>query len=279
LAGKFTLERRLGSGGIGVVYLGTDTRLDRRVALKTLPRLRTGAAAAMHAEARAMAAVEHASVAVLYELQVWRETPVLVVEYLAGGTLAARLVDGALPAREAVTLATTLADALSALHGRGWLHGDIKPSNIGIGRDGAPKLLDFGLTRLVAHARPSAPEAAGDACGTPGCDTCEPLAGTPLYLSPEALDGRPGGAHGDVWALSLVLFEMVAGAHPFRASSLDAVLHRVRRATPVDVHQWAPGVSTPLADLLRRALHPRLSQRIATASELAAALRVVAAQL
>ena len=274
LGDKFELERRLGRGGMGVVYLALDTRLGRHVALKTLPRLLPGAVDAMHAEARAMAAVEHPSVALLYGLEIWRDTPVLVVEYLGGGTLAARLADGPLPLGEAVALGTQLADALAQLHRRGWLHRDIKPGNIGFGRNDSPKLLDFGLTRLMAHGRPSvALEGGADA------ESSTSLAGTPLYLSPEALDGRPAGEHMDVWALALVLFEMVAGIHPFRGSSINEVLQRIGRQRAPDVLHWAPATPLSLAQLLQRALHPQLSQRLATAAGFADALRVVGARL
>ncbi len=277
---KFRLERRLGRGGMGVVYLALDTRLDRRVALKTLPCLQPGAATAMHGEARAMAAVEHPSVALLYDLEVWRETPVLVVEYLPGGTLAARLAGGPLAPRDAVGIGLVLADALAELHRRGWLHRDIKPSNIAFGRNGDPKLLDFGLTRLYAslHATDAdvtaAPEPRRDVEATGSVV----LAGTPMYLSPEALDGRPVAADADVWALSVVLFEMVAGAHPFRGTMLDEVRDLVRGAGPLDVRAWTPDVPASLAVLLRQALHPQVSHRITSAVELSAALRVVAPQ-
>lgn len=276
---KFTLERRLGRGGMGVVYLALDTRLDRRVALKTLPCLQPGAATAMHGEARAMAAVEHPSVALLYDLEVWRETPVLVVEYLPGGTLAARLAGGPLPPREAVGIGLVLADALAELHRRGWLHRDIKPSNIAFGRNGDPKLLDFGLTRLYASLQtPDADVMEAHVPRDAGATGSVVLAGTPMYLSPEALDGRPVAADADVWALSVVLFEMVAGTHPFRGTVLDEVRDRVRRAGPLDVRAWTPDVPVALAVLLRQALHPQVSHRITSAVELSAALRVVASQ-
>ncbi len=151
LHGTFEVQRRIGRGGMGVVYLARDTRLDRAVVLKTLPCLSPGQAASIRAEARAMAAVEHPQVAVLYGLEDWRGTPVLVVEYLPGGTLASRLVSGPMAVPESLRLGASIADALGALHARGWLHRDIKPSNIGFGRGGGPKLLDFGLTRWTQN--------------------------------------------------------------------------------------------------------------------------------
>jgi hypothetical protein len=271
LAGKFRLERRLGRGGMGVVYLAVDRFLGRLVALKTLPRLSARGVSALHAEARAMAALDHPAVAVVYGLEMWRDTPVLVAEYLARGTFAARLAQGPMPLREALHAGLALADTLADLHDRGWLHRDIKPSNIGIGRGGVPKLLDFGLTRLVAGL------SSGDADGD-GSDDVDrvgprPLAGTPLYLSPEALDGQPVGEDVDVWALALVLFEMIAGTHPYRAATWHDVLRQARRTNTIDVRVWAPATPAAVADVITAALHPDRARRLATAREFGAALR------
>ena len=124
-----------------------------------------------------------------------------------------------------------MADALAVLHERGWLHRDIKPSNIGFCSDGTPKLLDFGLTRW----RPAS------------TDASEPLAGTPLYLSPELLDGEPASDRDDVWALALVVVEMITGAHPFQAEHLDDALRHVRCRAPM---QWPPLMPPGVAQVL-----------------------------
>ena len=272
LGGKFRLERCLGRGGMGVVYLAVDRLLGRLVALKTLPRLSARGATDLQAEAQAMAALEHPSVAVVYGLELWRETPVLVAEYLAHGTLADRLAQGPMPLHDALHAGIALADTLADLHARGWLHRDIKPSNIGIGRGDAPKLLDFGLTRLVAHLSPGetdTDDAEAADLDAPG----HPLAGTPLYLSPEALDGRAAGEDMDVWALALVVFEMITGTHPWRATTFDDVLRQVRRTDAIDVRTWAPATPAPVADAIAAALHPDRAQRLATAREFGAALR------
>lgn len=268
LNGAFVLERRIGRGGMGVVYRAHDTRLDRLVALKTLPAL-PSAALALQAEARAMAALEHPSVASVHGLETWRGTPVLVVEYLAGGTLATRIASGPMRPGEAVALAHGLAEALAALHARGWLHGDIKPSNIGLTRDGVPKLLDFGLTRWQVAA-PGGAEQAGLAIadGT----RSGPLAGTPLYLSPDALEGRPGSESDDVWALALVIVELLTGVHPFRGGSPGDVATRIRTHGPVDVRRSVPATPAWLAEVLAAALHPDRAQRIIRARALADAL-------
>jgi hypothetical protein len=258
----FRVERRIGQGGMGVVYLGRDLRLDRPVALKTMPTLSAGRVASLHAEARAMAAVEHANIAVLYGLEEWRGTPVLVAEYLPGGTLATRLATGPLPVSEAVAIGIVLADALATLHARGWLHRDIKPSNIGFCRAGQPKLLDFGLTHW--------PTETSD-------DEGLPLSGTPLYLSPELLDGMPPSAPDDVWALGVVVAEMIAGVHPFRAASLDDLTRRVRRGEGLDAARLGTRVPPTLTTLLAQVLHPSRAVRPSSARALAASLRMARA--
>ena len=154
VADRFALDARLGSGGMGVVYRATDTVLNRVVAIKTLPKLSAAAADRLIVEARAMAALSHPHIAVLYGTDTWRETPLLLMEYLAGGTLAARIRSARLDGRAGLRLAATLAGALQYLHVSGWYHGDIKPSNIGFTEQGAPKFLDFGLSRAWADAAP-----------------------------------------------------------------------------------------------------------------------------
>src|SRR5262249_25624109 len=169
---NFIVERRLGAGGMGVVYLARDAALDRQVALKTLPSLSRGNVARLRDEARAMAALNHESLATLYGLEIWRHTPVLVVEYFPGGTLACRLSDGPWLPAAVVDLGVALLRALDYMHARDVLHRDLKPTNIAFTATGAPKLLDFGLATLRG-------EAFGHGRGDP-----ERIAGTPGYLPP-----------------------------------------------------------------------------------------------
>ena len=170
LAGKFQVTRRLGAGGMGTAYLARDLRLERNVAVKTLTGL--SALTGLKPEAWAMAELSHPAVAQIHAIESWRGRPFLVAEYLAGGTLANRLTRGPLPEREAISVAGTLAGALAALHEAGYLHGDVKPGNIGFTAGGSPKLLDFGLAREANDAGM--------------------LGGTLRYASPEVLAGRPG---------------------------------------------------------------------------------------
>jgi tRNA A-37 threonylcarbamoyl transferase component Bud32 len=201
LAGKFVVQRRLGAGGMGVVYLARDTTLDRDVALKTLPAMSEGSVARLRDEARAMAALNHRSLATIYGLEMWRRTPVLVVEYFAGGTLADRLARDLLSRDEVLALGLCLADALIYMHERGVLHRDLKPANIGVTADGEMKLLDFGLSADF---------------GAP--------AGTAAYLPPEALAGGAPDTAVDLWGLATVLLhsggESCEALAPFFARAL-----------------------------------------------------------
>ncbi len=253
LAGKYRLTRRLGSGGMGTVYLARDLRLERDVAIKTLTGVSVFRLMGSKPEAWAMATVTHPAVAQIFGIESWRGRPFLVVEFLSQGTLADRLGRGPVPAARALDIAALLAGALAALHEAGYLHGDVKPSNVGFAADGSPKLLDFGLARE-----------ANDATS---------LGGTARYLSPEVLSGRPAEEADDVWSLCVMLYEMVSGEHPFAGGGDGEVKDRIRRQRLVPSAD-----SSPSATVVRCAammLTARRSARPATASAFAAALRGV----
>ena len=209
LAGKFRLTRRLGVGGMGAVYLARDVQLARDVAIKTLGRASANHLMRLRPEARTMATVTHPAAAQIYGIEFWQGRPFLIVEFLPGGSLEDRLRDGPVPPLEAVSAIVRLADALATLHDRGFLHGDIKPSNIGFTSNGSPKLLDFGLARET--------------------DDAVTAGGTLRYMSPEALSGRLADEADDVWSLCVVLYEMVSGRHPFAAPGIDEMVDRIRR--------------------------------------------------
>ena len=209
LAGKFRLIRRLGAGGMGAVYLARDLRLDRDIAIKTMVGTSALRLMQLKPEAWAMATVAHPAVAQIHGVESWRGRPFLVVEFLSGGTLADRLLQGPVPPAEAVPAIAALADALAALHEKGFLHGDIKPSNIGFTAGGWPKLLDFGLARTT------------DAAAAGG--------GTLRYVSPEVLADGPAAEADDVWSLCVVLYEAASGRHPFPGGSAEEVAERIRR--------------------------------------------------
>jgi serine/threonine protein kinase len=258
---------------MGVVYLGRDITLDRVVALKTLPKLSSGAVTRLGVEARLMASVTHPNLATIFGIETWRRTPIIVVEYLEGGTLSARR-DPAPSVDAVLKLGVSLASAVGALHAAGVLHRDIKPSNIGFTKSGAftnsgtPKLLDFGLASLM-DAGPASPDGGSEKAPTATQSAMiggHVVAGTPLYLSPEAAAGAAPAPDFDLWSLAMVLYEAMAGRHPFQADTVDAVLRKVRDARVPDIRAIRSDCPEPVAVALTLMLSPERAQRPASAA-------------
>ncbi|HET9830591.1 MAG TPA: serine/threonine-protein kinase, partial [Vicinamibacterales bacterium] len=260
LGDRFDVVRRLGHGGMGVVYLARDTRLDRDVALKTLPSSVTASPSVLLSEARTMAGIEHGNVASIYDLLTWEDTPVLVVEYLPNGTLAERLTRGPVGEKSALSVGIALADGLAELHAAGILHRDIKPSNVGFAKSGTPKLLDFGIARLL---------------GQSGLSETSALAGTPLYLSPDLLDGAAPTPQDDIWALSLAIFEAATGEFPFQGRTVAQFRRSMEYLDAGCTDRLSPSFSHCLTSLL----HPDRRRRPASAAALSQRLREEAGRL
>lgn len=261
LNGKFRLEKLLGRGGMGVVYRAEDLALGRRVGLKTLPRVSPEAVVRLRLEARSTAAVTHPHLALIYGAESWRGVPVLVMEYLAGGTLADRIKKGPLPVHEVLALGATLAGALEALHAHGILHRDIKPTNIGFAQDGQPKLLDFGVAQMLDDVEHGSP--VDSQFARPDLTDTGTLLGTPLYLPPEAMEGAAPDRERDVWALGVAIYEAIAGRHPLRETR---ELSRALRNGFQDVRDLRPDCPADVASLLGQVLAPARQKRLAEAS-------------
>jgi hypothetical protein len=272
LGNAFVVHRRLGSGGMGVVYLARDTVLDRDVALKTLPELTPGAVARLRDEARAMAALNHETLATIYGLELWRRTPVLVVEYLPKGTLARKLIEGPLSTGETIDLGIRVVRALASMHARGLLHRDLKPSNVGFTATGLPKLLDFGLAVLTEPASVSRQREDGEESRP------APPAGTPAYLPPEAYRGATAGPAFDLWALSVVLLEAISGSNPFAGASRVGTSHRVGTLHRPDLSVHLRTFSIDLSTFFERALDRNPEARFRSASQMLSALERLASR-
>jgi hypothetical protein len=203
ISGKYRIDQMLGRGGMGIVYRATDLVLGRPVAVKTLRRLDIVERTRLAAEARAMASLAHPHLATIYGMEIWRSTPLLIVEYFPAGTLADRLSAQPMAPGDALNLGTVLSQALEYMHQSGVLHRDLKPANVGLTADGTPKLLDFGLAALV--------------CADARRRGYEPPAGTAAYMSPEAIAGGTPDAAYDIWGLNVLLHVALTARLPFRS--------------------------------------------------------------
>jgi hypothetical protein len=264
--GKYSVRRVLGRGGMGVVYLAQELALGREIALKTLPRVSAQALVRLRAEARAMASVAGPHLATIHTLESWRGVPILAVEYLSGGTAA----DRARTPRswdEVRTIAVAVAGALGGMHAQGLIHGDVKPSNIGFARDGTPKLLDFGLSRLVRSAEPQ-----GDTEGPEQNAVSSQsgrLMGTLRYLSPERLRGARPSPADDLWALAMACLECLVGAHPLKPHDGELRRGRLPAAALGVMDSLEPAIAR---EFLARALALDARARFRSAIEFAARL-------
>jgi hypothetical protein len=290
LPGRFRFEKRIGAGGMGVVYRAVDLALGRPVAIKTMRRFSVDDAMRLRREARAAAAVRHPNLAVIYGVESWQGTPMLILEFLDQGNLQERLDEAPLGYRETVELGIALAGALVKLHGANILHRDLKPSNIGFAADGTPKLMDFGIARLRFDLRreaaimvdgPTAVEGVErgtwSAHSTPETASRQ-LVGTLHYLSPEAVAGRSPEPGFDLWGLSVVLYECLTGTRIFNGT-LREVMRSIGGGAIPDLRSARPDCPAPLAELLGRCLHRQRDQRPADAVELRDQLRETLAQL
>jgi hypothetical protein len=268
LAGKFRFERRIGAGGMGVVYLAADLELERQVAVKILPRMSPELLMRFRREARAMAAVMHPNLALIFGVEYWRGIPMLILEYLAGGTLADRLRRARFSPLEGVDLGIVLAHALERIHAASILHRDIKPSNIGYTSDGTPKLLDFGLARMLDNVRSKLESDSTTTLSEVATAThVTGVVGTLAYLPPEAFRGRAFGVHPDLWALGLVLFEILAGRNPFLQKTPAETMQCIQQGTVPEIEQFVPGCPKPLSAFFSKVLASNSRQRPPTAHE------------
>ena len=223
VAGPYRIDRLLGRGGMGEVYLGHDPRLDRPVALKFLPphmHLDPRAGERFREEARAASALEHPNVGTVYDIGEAEDGRVFIaMAYYDGETLRERLVRGALPADEARDIATQLARGLGAAHAAGIVHRDLKPGNVIFTRDGLAKIVDFGIAKI-----------SGQALTRTGSTL-----GTIAYMSPEQTEGDEVDARSDLWSLGVVLYEMLLGRRPFGGTDDRAMVVAIRHSDVRDI--------------------------------------------
>ena len=244
--GPYRVDRLLGRGGMGQVYRAIDTRLNRTVALKVLPRDLANDAqfrVRFEREAHAVAALTHPHICTLHDVGQHEGVDFLVMEYLEGETLAARLERGPLPIDQALTCATEIADALTAAHRQGIVHRDLKPSNIILTKGGA-KLVDFGL------AKPVAPLIGGAApTRAPSLTAHGTILGTFQYMAPEQVEGKDADARTDIFAFGAVVYEMLTGKKAFEGKSQASLIGAIMHAEPAAISASQP-LTPPALDRL-----------------------------
>jgi Tol biopolymer transport system component len=277
--GVFDVEDFVGAGGMGEVYRARDTRLDRHVAIKVLspdaatdPRRR----ARFAYEARAIARLSHPRICALHEMGHQDGVDFLVMEYLEGETLAARLRKGPLPLTQALRTAVEIAQALAAAHAQGIVHRDLKPSNVMLTAGGA-KLLDFGLARLRAPIDSELLPASG---ALPSSQTAPGLlAGTLPYMAPEQLEGHEVDARADIFAFGAVLYEMIAGRRAFEASSQATLIAAILSSHPPAIAVLQPLTPPALDQVIKNCLAKDRNDRWASAHDVQLQLEWIAAHL
>jgi len=261
LAGHYALERELGRGGMAIVYLARDVRLDRPVAIKLLPpdlaahgKLRDR----FMREARTAARLSHPHIVPIHAVDEVRGYVFYVMSYVDGQTLAERVANrGPLPPREASRLLQEVAGALAAAHGQGVVHRDVKPGNILLERaTGRAMVTDFGIARVADGAETAVGE----------------LLGTPEYMSPEQAGGDAVDARSDVYSLGVVAYYMVSGELPFTAPTIQAVLAKQLTQVPPPVASVAAGIPRSLANAIDTCLIKDPSRRFQSAEAFSDAL-------
>ncbi|HNV03119.1 MAG TPA: serine/threonine-protein kinase [Vicinamibacterales bacterium] len=272
MIGWYRVERALGRGGMGQVYLAEDTRLARPVALKLLHPGDTAdekRRERLRFEARAAAALRHPNVATVHALEEFPDQPCIVSEYVPGRT-AREVLDagGPLPAADAIDVALQVARGLDAAHHCGIIHRDLKPENILIGDDRTVKILDFGIARAMQL----------DPARKRLTDTGV-LVGTPGYMAPEQVEGHEGDARSDVFALGTVVYELVTGVHPFQGRTASSSAARVLTAEPDPPSRVNPRVPPSLDHIVARCLEKEPAGRYASAADVASDLASLARTL
>ena len=264
--GNYQIIASLGSGGMGEVYRAKDLRLLRDVALKVLPTHLVSDAerlARLEREARAVAALNHPNIVVLYSVEDVDDIRFLTMELIEGASLDHVVTPGGLPVPRVLDLGIELADALVAAHEKGIVHRDLKPGNVMLTPDGRVKVLDFGLAKLVDQG----PEDDVTRAATGVVTEQGALVGTLVYMSPEQLRGETVDARSDLFTLGVILYELAVGHRPFRGTSRAEVTSAILRDEPPPLAHTRGDLPSELVRIVGRCLEKSADRRIQTARD------------
>ena len=268
---RYLVTDRIGAGGMGIVYRAVDEQLHRPIALKFLaPDVSQdiNRLAQFRNEARVLAALNHPHIVTIYEVGQVGPTPFIAMELIEGETLRARLRAGPLSPDEALDIVTQASRAVAAAHEKGIVHRDLKPENVMIRRDGYVKVLDFGLAVLRHGISAEQSRLTAGSFET----VLATSAGTPAYMSPEQIDGRPLDARSDIFSLGVVLCEALTGTNPFARPGVIETASAISR-TPAPAAEVTRELRPDLGAVIVRALQKDPSERYQTASDLVIDLR------
>ena len=269
--GSFEIVQMIGRGGMGVVYLARDTKLDRSVAIKSMPPELLGDSTArmrFRREAKLLASLNHPNIAVIYEIIEEEKLGYLVLEYVPGDTLAQRIAHKPLTLQEALSIGRQVAEAISVAHEKGVVHRDLKPGNIKITPDGRVKVLDFGLAKATVT------EGSSEVTNTqPGH-----IIGTPAYMSPEQARGQPIDKRSDIWSFGCVLYEMLTGMVLFKGETTSDTLANILKTEP-NFQPLSESTPVNIRVLLRRCLEKEPHRRLRDMGDISITLEDTATEV
>jgi serine/threonine protein kinase len=268
--GSYVVKALLGAGGMGEVYLATDTKLRRDVAIKVMPALLARDAEwanRFQREARLLGSLNHPHIAAIYGIEQIGDIQALVLELVEGPTLADRVGRGPLPMEEALLIAKQMAEALEYAHERGIVHRDLKPANVKLTPEGQVKVLDFGLAKAM-DLTPHRDEMANSPTFSIAASRTGVILGTAAYMSPEQARGKGVDRRTDIWALGCILYELLTGKRAFRGDNVGDLIASVLQSEP----DWSVlPIATPprIGTLLRRCLVKDPGRRLRDAGDFA----------
>ncbi len=274
--GPYEIRSKIGEGGMGEVYLAHDLRLDRKVALKTLPAELAADQDRMRRftqEAYAASALNHPNIITIYEMGDEDGCHFIVNEFIDGITLRQSFSRGPMDVPKVLNIAIQIAGALEEAHAAGIIHRDIKPENIMIRRNGHVKVLDFGLVKLTEASR-SGEEPDTEAITRALNQTAAGVVvGTWQYMSPEQARGKPVDVRTDIWSLGVVMYEMITGRAPFSGNTKTDVIVAIAKDAPAPLARFAPNVPPEFDWIVMKALRKEVDERYQTIRELESDLK------